>query len=806
MRFAFRALRKRPAVSLFSVALLGIGIGGGALLFSAFESVWLRTLPVRHPEQLVRLVQRFPQLGTRSNFAYPFYRALNEHSTTLSVAFGEQVWTVAMNEPAPAEQVLISTVTPEYFDALGVAALVGRVLMGDDARENAGDPPAVISHSLWFRRFHADRRAVGQSITLNKHRFRIVGVLPREFHGISVETGPDVRIPLRTVGLVARPGFETKLEKTSLELAARLRPGVTRERAHSECVALWKPFIESPGSPFDKPLELDPLDRGVSILRDKYGDALRLLTIAAGLLLLVVCANVAGLMLATAASRRGEIAVRLALGATRRHLVTQMLSESLLLVAAGTLGGILLAWTAAPLLMRALPPIRDLATNRLALSLDLTPDARVLLVLAAAVLLSVGMVGVVPALAASRTHLETVLRSVRSTHGLGGRRVLVIVQMALCTLLLAGAGLLVRTFQHLESLDPGFDRSHVVTFTTDPSLAGYTEAQEKPLWQDLMARVRDIPGVTQVAASSRPIMRGSGMKTTIAQAGQTVPASEFLNTSTNGVTLDYFDTMGIRLAAGRAFTRADITTQKPIPAIVNEVFARRTFPEGNPVGRTFGYGIGKPALADYQVMGVVRDAKYRSLREPMTPTFYTARDDGFAVLAVHTNRAPESVIQPVRQALAAIDPALPFTEIHTLAEEVETSAAPERLTASLASCFALFAALLAAAGVYGLVAFAVEQRRREFGIRMALGARPADIRGMLARQTAVMAAIGLATGLTASLLFGRWVRSLLYGVAPSDPLSLLLAVALVLLVSAAATAIPAGRAAKVEPASALRQD
>jgi predicted permease len=414
------------------------------------------------------------------------------------------------------------------------------------------------------------------------------------------------------------------------------------------------------------------------------------------------------------------------------------------------------------------------------------------------------MVGVVPALAASRTNIETVLRGVRVSQGLGGRRVLVIVQMALCTLLLAGAGLLVRTFQHLESLDPGFDRTHVVTFTTDPALAGYTEAQEKSLWQDLTARVRDIPGVVQVASSSRPIMRGSGMKTTIAATGRTVPASEFLNTSTNSVSLDYFNTMGIRLVAGRPFATTDITEHKPIPAIVNESFAQRTFPEGNPVSRTFGYGIGKPAQADFQVIGVVRDAKYRSLREPMTPTFYTARNDGFAVMAVRTNRATEFVIQPVRQALAAIDPALPFTEIHTLTEEVETSAAPERLTASLASCFGIFAALLAAAGIYGLMAFAVEQRRREFGIRMALGARPSDIGGMLARQTAGMAAVGLTAGLAAALLFGRWLRTLLYGVAPTDPVSLIIAVALVLIVSAAATAIPAGRAAQVEPATALR--
>jgi len=707
-----------------------------------------------------------------------------------------------MNEPAPAEQVLVSTVTPEYFDALGVRALLGRTLTADDAHENPGDPPAVISYGLWQRRFAGERAVLGRMVLLNKHTFRIVGVLPHDFNGISVDTGPDVRVPLRVVALLERPGVDIKPEKTSLELSGRLKAGVSRERAQAECSALWKPFIEGPGSPFDVPLELDPLDRGVSILRDKYGDALRLLTIAAALLLLVVCANVAGLMLATAAGRRGEIAVRLALGASRGHLVRQMLSESLLLVAVGALGGIFLAWTCAPLLMRALPPIRDLATTRLNLSLDLTPDARVVLVLLAVIVLSTAFVGVVPALAATRTNLDTVLRGVRSSQAWGGRKVLVIFQMALCTLLLAGAGLLVRTFQRLESLDTGFDRSQLVTFTIDPALAGYAEAQEKPFWRALITRMRDIPGVQVVAAANRPVMRGSGMKMTVALPGQPPSRADFMNTSTNSVSLDYFDAMRIRIIAGRAFIPADLDA-KPRRAIVNESFVRRFFPEVDPTGRIFGYSTGH---ADFQIVGVMRDAKYRSLREPMTPTFYTPGEAGFTILAVRTKSAPEAVIEPVRRALAAIDPALPFTEIHTLADEVEASAAPERLTASLATCFAVFAALLAAAGVYGLLAFAVEQRRREFGIRIALGAKPSDIRGMLARQTAAMAIFGLTAGLAAWILIARWIRTLLYGVAPSDPVSLALTVAFVIVVSAAATAIPARRASRVQPSSALRQD
>jgi predicted permease len=549
-------------------------------------------------------------------------------------------------------------------------------------------------------------------------------------------------------------------------------------------------------------MDFDPLERGVSIVRDKYGDAVRLAAAASGLLLLMVCANVAGLLLAGAAARRGEIAVRLALGATPARLARQMLVESLLLVTVGAICGWALTWLSAPVLARRLPPLRDLATTLLPISIDFRPDPRVMLAALAAAIITAVLVAIAPAWSASRMNLDAVLRGVRASRGSAGRRGLVVFQVALCTVLIAGAGLLVRSFRELRAVPPGFDSAHVATFTTDPGLTGYTLDQSKAFWLNLRARVRDLPGVVSVGLAARPLMRGSGVKTTVTLPGQTATPEDFLNTSINGVSPEYFDAMGMTIVRGRAFTSADIDAKRPIPAIVNEAFVRRFFPDRDPIGQRFGLN----ADSSRVVVGIVRDAKYRSLREPMTPTFYSPDRAGFSVLCVRTTGSPEALIDPVRKALSAIDPALPFTEIHTMAAEVEASAAPERLTATLAASFGAFAAFLAAAGIYGLLAFSVEQRRREIGIRMALGARPRQVGAMLGRQTAAMLALGIALGLAAALLLTGSLRTVLYQVSPADPLSMILAAALMCAVAAAATAIPARRATRVQPATALRDE
>jgi predicted permease len=631
--------------------------------------------------------------------------------------------------------------------------------------------------------------------------------MPREFNGIAADTAPDVRIPGRAFPLIslnpnARPGF------TSLELAGRLKPGITLAQAQQECVAIWQAvtresYRDQPGDlarELKRGMMLQPLEFGVSVLRDRFALPLKVLAGCVALLLMMACSNVAGLLLARGAARREEIAVRLAIGATRARLVRQMLTESLLLALAGAAAGWLLAWIATPLFLHSLPPLRDLGTTPLQLSLNTAPDWRLILFSAAVAILTAILCGIAPAIGAARSNLDGILRGARSRGGWRGRRALVILQVALCTLLLAGAGLLIRTFERLRHLDPGFEPDRVVTFTLEPALSGYSDAQASAFWRALIERVRSLPGVEGMAAASRPLMRGSGMKTTVAPEGQPLAEGDFLNTSINSVTPGYFQTLGIRMLAGRELRATDANV-KPEPVVVNQAFARRFFPAVDPVGRRFGRGM----TADFTIVGVTADAKYRSLREPMTPTFYSVTLDSGSVMHVRTRMDPRSIIEPVRRAVAALDPALPIVEIHTMEEEVDASVASERLTAMLAAVFGAVAALLAGAGIYGLLAYAVAQRRRDIGIRMALGAEPGAIGRMIGTQALGMVAIGAAAGIAGALVAGRWIQSLLYQVAPSDALSLGLGAAFVIAISLAASAIPARRAARVEPASTLRE-
>jgi len=818
IRLAVRMLAKSPAFTLVAVALLAIGVGAAALIFSAFDAILWRPLPVRHPQELVRIVQRIPRIGTSSSFHYSFYQELRERSTTLAAVFGEAPIDVAMNQPEPAEQIRVHMVTPEFFDALSVPALFGRTLTSDDATSNSGTPPAILSYGFWRRRFNGDPAAVGRTLVLHGHPFVIVGVMPRGFNGTSVDTAPDVRVPLHTFQALWAEPEAYNVEAATLDLGGRLKSGVARAQAQGETLSIWRSAIEpySRGEAlgrgvfdqFQTGMELDPLERGISILRERYAGALKLLLITVGLLLLMVCANVSGLLLARVAARRQDLAVRLALGATRGRLVRQVIVESSLLTGLGAASGVLLAVALTGSIARVLPPLRDIVTRRLALAVDFEPNWRVVLFSFGISVVTALIFGVALALSVSRTRIDSALRSVRSSGGWRGRQAILVFQIALCTLLLSSAGLLIRTFAQLHGLDAGFDRDHVVTFTAAPSLSGYTAPQEQALVAALSGRVHEIPGVDSVAFASRAVMRGRGIGMTVALAGQQPSTADFLTTNLNAVSPDYFATMGMRVVSGRDFTRLDDPRAKPGNVIVNQAFVRRFCPNIDPLGQRFGAGPPERVVTPmFEIVGVVSDAKYRSMREPMMPTVYqfSSEFDSF-VLHVRTRGRPESIIQPVRQALTALDPALPFVEISTLAEDVDASTAGERLTAAFASLFATIAVSLTAVGLYGLLAYVVAQRRREIGIRMALGAQTVDIGILVGRQTLAMVVGGIVVGLAAAVASAQWMRSLLYGVTPSDPRSLVAAGVFVALVAAVAVAVPLARATHIEPAVALRQE
>jgi predicted permease len=820
LRIAWRMLWRSRGFTFAAAGLLAAGIGVTTLIFSAVDAILLRPLPVRRPEQLVHFVQRVPRVGTNSRMPLAVYQALRDHSTTLSAVFGELAVDTVMSEPAPAERVRVHVTTPEFFDELGVHAALGRALTADDSKDNPGAPPAVLSYGFWQRRFNGDPNVIGKTIRLHGNLFVVVGVTPREFNGLAADTAPALRVPVRALPLIT-PDFGKRGEYATFDLAGRLKPGVSPAQAQAESRTLWKAVLDGMGEDFrfavsydtSYPLELDSLEHGVSILRDRYGAALKFLIACSSFLLVMVCANVAGLLLARSAMRRQEIAVRLAVGATRSRLVGQMLVESSLLAALGAAGGVAIAAVLTPLLSRLLPPIHDLGSNRLTLSLGIGIDRRVLLFSLAVAISTVLLFGLAPAVAASRTSLDSILRGARSSRLWRGRQALILIQVALCTLLLAGAGLLIRTFQQLHNLNPGFDPGHVVTFTLEPTSSGYLRDAEIIFANSLTARIREIPEVVSVALAERGVMRDRGLGATVAAAGQSPSRADLLAIGQNGVTPEYFETMGMRLLAGRIFTGVEELRVRPGKVVVNQMFAQRYFPGADPLGKRFGKSApDHPASPDFEIIGVVNDAKYRSLRQPIQPMLYDPDpyNGGLLVVHVRTRANPEDVIAPVRQAVASLDRAMPIIEIDTLAGEVDASSSGERLTAILGSIFAALAVLLSAAGIFGLLAYAVAQRQREIGIRMALGARPGNIRGLIGRQALAMVVMGLLAGLASSQIIARitgpLIASLLYGVSPADFRSLASAAAIVLGMAAAAAAIPAARATRLDPAAALRDD
>ena len=814
LRIAWRMLSRSRGFTLAAAGLLAAGIGVTTLIFSAVDAILLRPLPVRHPEQLVRFVQRVPRAGTVSRIPISIYQALHDRSTTFSAVFGEFAIDAAMSEPPPADRIRIHLCTPQFFDALGVHAALGRTLTSEDAEDNPGDPPAVLSYAFWQHRFNGDPNAIGKTIRLHGNLFVIVGVTPREFNGFAADTAPDVRVPLRTLSLITAD-LGPQGEYAYVDLGGRLKPDIALAQAQAESQAIWRAALDNldekhRAGTYDVsyPLELVSLEHGFSILRDRYGAALKFLIACSTFLLLMVCTNVAGLLLGRSALRRQEIAVRLAVGATRARLVGQMLVESSLLAALGAVGGVAIAAVLTPLLARLLPPIRDLYTTRLTLSLGIGIDRRVLLFSLAVSVATVFLFGLAPAVAASRTNLDSILRGGRSSPLWRGRQALILVQVTLCTLLLAGAGLLIRTFDELHNLNPGFDPDHVVTFTIDPLASGYQQEQGITFAHDLTTRIREIPGVAAVGTAEVGVMRDRGVGATIAPVGRSPSRADFLATGMNGVSPDYFETMGMRLLSGRIFTATEDFKIRPLNAVVNQAFVRRFFPDEEPLGKRFG-ATAPDQLADagFQIVGVVNDAKYRSLRQPVIPMVYTLDQyRGALIVHVRTRVKPEEVIQPVRQAIASLDRAMPIVEIDTLAEEVDASSSGERLTAILGSIFAVLAVLLSAAGIYGLLAYAVAQRQREIGIRMALGATPGNIRELIGRQALAMVVLGVIAGLTAARTAGPLIAALLYGVTTADVRSLAGAALVSLAMAAVAAAIPAARAMRINPAAALRDD
>jgi predicted permease len=811
---AARLLARTPGVTLLVSGLLALGIGATTVVFSVFEVVLLRPLYAGHPEQLVRLMQRLPRVGAISNFPEAFHDAVGDRTSTLAAAFGQtgEYAHFAMTAPLPTEEIAVRGVTPMFFGGLGVPPLHGRTLHPEDERPS-GNPPAVASHRLWRRRFGGNRDVIGRSLAVNGRYFTIVGVMPEPFHGLTTDTGADLWIPLAAYRTLVPP----EGDRLMFELAGRLAPGSSRAAAEAECRAIWQSMMdryyrdiehrpaEEATQLVARGVELESLERGVSILRDSFGGVLKITIVAALLLMLIVCLNVGGILVARAVTRQQELAVQLALGASPLALVRQVAAEGMLLTALGATGGTVLAAALLPLAQQVLPPIRDRSGALLPLMLAMSIDRHVLLFIVGIALLATVCFSASPAVVAYRSPLEAVLRSGRATTARNEREILMLLQVALCVFFLGMAGLFVRTLHQLREVDTGFDVDQVATFSGNLGAHAGTNA---PIFLTaLTARVRELPTVVSTAVSSVAVMRGRGVSWTIAPTGERITKAHFLDASGNTVSAEYFETMGMRVSRGRGFTAEDASRRDAITAVVNRAFVAKFFANVDPVGKRFGIPHDGVAGSDYEIVGVVDDAKYRSLREPFAPLFYAlgVPSDAF-VLNVRTNGRPEAIIEPVRKALASVDPALAFREVHSMREEVENSMANERLSATLASCVGVCAVVFEGVGIYASIGYIAAQRRRELAIRMAFGAGRLATATLVARRTLAMLALGIPLGLGAASLVASSIRTMLFNVSPKDGLSLAAAVVVIVVAAGVATAVPTVTIMRMDPAEALRYE
>jgi predicted permease len=826
VRLVIRGLLRTPLFTITAVASLALGIGANTAMFSMLDALLLRTLPVRNPGELVFLYHPGPLQGSSSteeggspSFSYAQFRELQKESTAFAGLAGTRTQAASLSWRREATTGSMLLVSGNYFSLLGTGPAIGRVLTESDDGTPGAHPVAVLSYSYWERRLGANRGVLNDTINVNGQPLTIVGVAQKGFRGERPGSSPDLFVPISMRRALTPDflGFDTRLDFW-VAMFGRLRPGVALEQAATAINVLYRPQLEEDIAQFRNPnpeflqryraktVVLKPGKYGRGALRDQSRVPLLLLMGMTLLVLLIACANVANLQLARAAARTREVAVRLAVGATRWQLVRQFLIESgTLALAGGALGLIVCYWTLRAILASAPPRVAasDMITTAV--------DGRVLLF---CVLLSLatGIVfGLYPAVHASGVDLLGSLRDqsgqATSTRGAGlFRKGLVVLQTAISLLLLISAGLFARTLVNLMKVDLGMRADHLMTFAIAPRLNGYADERLARFYADLTERLASLPGVTSVSAATVPAIANSTTSTTIIVEGYTPRDNADRQSNLNAVGAGYFSTLGIPLVAGREF-RATDAASAPRVVIVNEAFVRHYFPDGQAIGRRIGRGQGQ--TLDTTIVGVVKDARYSSLREAPPRVFYRPYmqdTPGALSFYVRTAIEPERLGEAIRRELGALDPDLPVRNMWTMETQIETHVASERLIALLTGTFAALATTLAAIGLYGVLAFNVTRRTREIGIRMALGAHVRQVRGLVLRETALMLGIGLLAGLAAAALLGTVIRSALYELEPWDPVVYVSATALMGMIALLAAYAPARRASAVDPLIALRTE
>jgi len=826
LRLAARGLRRSPLFSIVAILSLALGIGANTAIFTLIDQVLLRKLPVTAPDELVMLYQQGANNGSNMGsrmHSYPIYQDYQKRAEPLAEVLCRRLVPASVSIDNRTERLQAELVSGNFFSMLGVKPAIGRVFNSqEDDQTYLGHPVVVLSYDYWVSRFAPDPGVIGRKILVNDSPMTIVGVSAAGFAGIDPAQSPQIRVPVLMKTVMTPEWNWLHMDNRRarwVQVFARLKPGYTvasaqaplqglftQIRAHESTLPAAKDWSKFSRDRFMQgQLLVVSAAMGYSPLRNDFSTPLVVLMCMVGLVLLIACANVANLLIARGFMRQREIAVRLSLGSSRGRLVRQLLVESLVLSCAGGVAGLGLAFVLTQGLLALIP------SDGQPLLIRPEPDPRILAFTLGLTCLTGVVFGLLPALRASRPDPWTTLKdTMGSIAGTGGslflRKGLVTAQVALSFLLLFGAGLFVRSLQNLQGTDTGVALDNLITFQLSPALTGYDGPRAVQFYQSLLERLGSAPGVTSAGMAGVPILSGNEWDSSMAVEGHRPADGEDMQAFMNALSPGYFKTMKIPFLEGRDFARMDFKENANV-AIVNRRFAEHFFKGTSAVGKRLGWGSGPKSKLTIEIVGVVADSLYEGPREGVRRQVFVPHfGSGSAAFYVRTTMPSSAAYSLVRGELKQQDASMPVYEMKTLEAQLDETLLTDRLIALLSAGFGMLATLLASIGLYGVMAFVVARRKKELGIRLALGAQPGIVIWMVMREVLLLLAIGLAVGIPAAMLLGRYVSSQLYGIQAHDPMIAGSTTALLTLVSAAAGLIPAHRASRIDPILALRHE
>jgi predicted permease len=826
VRLALRGLLRSPLFSIVAILSLALGIGANTAIFTLIDQMLLRKLPVKNPDELVMLYQQGPHSGSNMGsrmHSYPIYQEYQKRAEPLGEVIARRLVSTSVSVDNQTERLDAEMVSGNYFSMLGVGPAAGRVFnSAEDDQVYQGHPSVVLSYDYWVRRFAGDPGVVGKKILVNNYPMTIVGVSAAGFAGIDPVRSPQIRVPILMKPVIVPEWEWVRMddERTRwVQVFARLKPGYSVESAQGPLQGLflqirqhemtlpgaknWSPYIRERF--MQGRLVVEPAAMGYSTLRNDFSTPLLVLMSMVGLVLLIACANVANLLIARAFMRQREIAVRLSLGASRGQLMRQLLVESLLLSFAGGALGLAVAVGLTRTLLSFIP------TDGRPLLIAATPDWRILTFTFVLTLVTGIVFGLLPALRASRPDTWSTLKDTGgAVAGAGGhlylRKGLVTAQVALSFLLLFGAGLFVRSLDNLRTTDTGVVMDNLVTFQVAPALSGYSNERATAFYQQLLERLRGGAGVKSAGLAGVAILTGNEWDSTMSVEGHQAKDGEDMQAFMNSLSPGYFETMGIRFLEGRDFTQLDAKKDETV-AIVNRRFAEHFFPGQSALGRHVGFGSGPETKLTIEIVGVVENSLYEGPREGVRRQVFVPNwGNNGATFYLRAAAASSSAYALIRNEVKNLDASMPVYQMKTLEAQLDETLLTDRLIATLSAGFGLLATVLASIGLYGVMAFVVARRRKELGIRLALGAEPGLVVWMVMKEVLVLLAIGLAVGVPSAMALGRYVSSQLYGIQPNDPWLAVGTMMLLAVVAAVAGLIPARRASRIDPILALRYE